>query len=57
MCIFAHGKWQIIFCYVHFCMFTELSQKGEHIINIKLTKKEYFTRFPNEYIQGNIKTK
>ncbi len=38
-------------------MFTELSQKGEHIINTKITKKEYFTRFPNEYIQGNIKTK
>jgi|GEM_PF-722862 len=25
--------------------------------NYKITKSEYFTRFPNEYIQGNIKTK
>ena len=24
---------------------------------MRLQKKEYFTRFPNEYIQGNIKTK
>lgn len=29
----------------------------EQIISSKITKKEYFTRFPNEYIQGNIKTK
>ena len=41
---------------MHFYTFTELSQKGEYII-INKTKKEYFTRFPNEYIQGNIKTK
>lgn len=56
MCIFAHGKYGFKKYHVHFCTFTELSQKGECIINNK-TKKEYFTRFPNEYIQGNIKTK
>ncbi|MBD5534526.1 MAG: hypothetical protein HDQ99_02480 [Lachnospiraceae bacterium] len=32
-------------------------KKEEEIISSKNTKKEYFTRFPNEYIQGNIKTK
>ena len=32
-------------------------RKEKNIINDKEKKKEYFTRFPNEYIQGNIKTK
>lgn len=32
-------------------------KKGEIIINNSKRKTEYFTRFPNEYIQGNIKTK
>ena len=30
---------------------------GGIFISNKNTKKEYFTRFPNEYIQGDIKTK
>ena len=30
---------------------------GGIFISSKNTKKEYFTRFPNEYIQGDIKTK
>jgi len=36
-------------------LFTERSSKGG--IFISNQKAEYFTRFPNEYIQGNIKTK
>ena len=42
------------------CFFTRLlnsRRKGESIISTQNKKKEYFTRFPNEYIQGNIKTK
>ena len=35
--------------------FAERSETKEGGISIK--KTEYFTRFPNEYIQGNIKTK
>lgn len=34
-----------------------MNRKEKIIINDKEKKKEYFTRFPNEYIQGNIKTK
>lgn len=41
--------------YVHFVMFAELSWLLEGENNMK--KKEYFTKFPNKYIQGNIKTK
>jgi len=44
MCIFA-------------CLLNARKKKEEEIISSKNTKKEYFTRFPNEYIQGNIKTK
>lgn len=32
-------------------------RKGGIYINNSKNKTEYFTRFPNEYIQGNIKTK
>lgn len=42
---------------MHFYMSTEISQKGGCIITSNKTKKEYFTRFPNQYIQGNIKNK
>lgn len=42
MCIFA-------------CLLNARIQRGGIFISNK--KKEYFTRFPNEYIQGNIKTK
>lgn len=38
-------------------MLNSRKKKEEEIISSKNTKKEYFTRFPNEYIQGNIKTK
>ena len=40
-------------------MFSERShkRKEELFINNSKKKTEYFTRFPNEYIQGNIKTK
>lgn len=44
MCIFA-------------CLLNARIQRGGIFISNKNTKKEYFTRFPNEYIQGNIKTK
>ena len=58
MCIFAHEKLVFSKSHVRFCMFTELSQEKEELtISNKNIKKEYFTRFPNEYIQGNIKTK
>ena len=43
---------------MHFCMFTERSYTERRIFfSNKNKKKEYFTRFPNEYIQGNIKKK
>lgn len=44
MCIFA-------------CLLNARIQRGGIFISNKNKKKEYFTRFPNEYIQGNIKTK
>ena len=44
MCIFA-------------CLLNARIQRGGIFIRNKNKKKEYFTRFPNEYIQGNIKTK
>ncbi len=44
MCIFA-------------CLLNAHIQRGGIFISNKNTKKEYFTRFPNEYIQGNIKSK
>lgn len=43
-CAFLHVYWTLV-------------KKEECAISIKYNKKEYFTRFPNEYIQGNIKTK
>ena len=59
MCIFAHGRWKDLdnpcaFLHVYW---TLVYREEEYIISNKNKKKEYFTRFPNEYIQGNIKTK
>lgn len=44
MCIFA-------------CLLNARKQRGGISISNQKNKTEYFTRFPNEYIQGNIKTK
>lgn len=38
-------------------MLNSRNEKEELFINNTVGKTEYFTRFPNEYIQGNIKTK
>lgn len=58
MCIFAHGKLLFLknMC-IFACLLNARIQRGGFFISSKNKKKEYFTRFPNEYIQGNIKTK
>ena len=43
-CAFLHINWTLV-------------KEGGIFISNEKKKSEYFTRFPNEYIQGNIKTK
>ena len=46
-----------ISCVKNHINWTLVKWKGGIFISSQKTKTEYFTRFPNEYIQGNIKTK